>query len=790
MQLLHPGGLDIISKVGRISGGCPLKNTKVEAEISGFIARVDVIQEFSNPTKDTIEAIYTFPLPEDSAVDEMEMKVGDRVIVGEIHKRDEARAIYEAARQAGQVASLLDQERSNIFTQSIANITPGAVIKIRISYTQILKYEAGDYQFVFPMVVGPRYIPGNQSKSASGTGWSNDTDQVPDASRITPPVTPKGTRAGHDISIRVKIDACIPINTLECKSHDVDVKYPDDSSADVILRNKTTIPNKDFVLFYNVSAETVGSGVLTSAPWSNGGYFTMIMQPPKSPKAETITPKEMMFVIDISGSQMGEPLAKSKETMLHCIKNLNHGDTFNMISFSNGVNKLYDKSKPFTENSLNDAIKYLKDCEAGGGTEMMPAIKTALEPDTDSNRLRIVVFFTDGYIGNDFEIVDYIQKNIGDSRIFSFGIGNSVNRFLVEKMAEEGRGGSEVVLLNSDSQEIAEKFYNRIKNPILTDIQIDWNGLSVIEDEVYPKHIPDLFSSQPLILKGRYSDADSGEIIVHAKLNGKPWVKRISVDFPKSEPYNDALLSIWARAKVEDLMSQDWMGSQTGEMKTPLKEQIIDTALEYKLMTQYTSFVAVEKRVVTSGGKTRTIVVPVEMPDGVSYEGIFGESVKMSYLPASAPGAVGGGYGAGGTRGKFNASTNYAAPSPTLNGPNLYREEIGINDQNVATQKDKELSKLDKTLQDLISKYHITGKTGKYSIPNKLETKNGMVEVMIQIGDAPKDALAQLKKLGLKDDSWISKDSILIGWVSIEKLREIAKLEFVLRISPPIYAGK
>jgi Ca-activated chloride channel family protein len=761
-----PGELQIVTKDGKPAGACPLKHTDVDAQISGFFARVNVTQEFYNPTEDNIEAIYTFPLPDDSAVDRMEMKVGSRTITGKIYKREEAKEVYEAAKQAGHVAGLLDQERPNIFTQSVANIMPGEKVIIKISYTQVLKYEAGKYDFVFPMVVGPRYIPGEPS-GKEGTGWAEDTDEVPDASRITPPVTPEGTRAGHDISVSVDIDAGIPVYSAKCLSHDVDCDFPNRNSVKVTLKDKQTIPNKDFVLSYSVAGADVQSGIITSAPNGKGGFFTLIMQPPASPKPKNITPKEMIFVIDTSGSQMGEPLAKSKETMLQCIRNVNPGDTFNMISFSNGVRQLFDTPQPYTRENEEASLDYLKECEAGGGTEMMPAIKAALEPDSDPERLRIVVFFTDGYIGNDFQIIDYIQKNLGDARIFSFGIGSGVNRFLIEKMAAEGRGASEVVLLNSNSEEVAKKFYDRIRNPLLTDITIDWNGLPIASDEVYPKRIPDLFSAQPLVLNGRYTGGASGDIIVHAKVNGKPWTKKLHVTLPKSEPENDSLLSIWARAKVDDLSSRDWLGAQTGKVDASIKDQIVDLALEYNLMTQYTSFVAVEETV-TADGKPKTVVVPVEMPEGVSYEGVFGNAAY-----AGSPCVLG----------------RCVKMIPQTVGVSLTESrQLVACDAGKADSSKIEVTKLDKSLLSLIDDYNKLGISGVKPIPGKLKVKDGCVEVEIEVKSVPKDALDQLKKLGLKQPKWTKKNKTITGWAPIEKLTDIAKIEFVTQISPPAYS--
>ncbi len=664
-----PGQLEIIGPKGESAGACPLKHTDVDVQISGFIARVNVVQQFHNPTKDKIEAVYTFPLAEDSAVDRMEMKVGDRVIVGTIHRREEAREIYEEAKAAGHVASLLDQERPNIFTQSVANIEPGAEVTITISYTQLLKYEAGTYKFSFPTVVGPRFNPGTPV-SHEGTGRAPDTTLVPDASKITPPITPEGTRAGHDISIKVNIDAGVPLNSAVCETHDANMEFPDSTSAVITLKDKATIPNKDFVVNYQVAGEQIQSGMITYAPAKGkGGWFSLIMQPPKTPKQNQIMPKEMIFVIDTSGSQQGLPLAKSKETMLHCIRNVNPGDTFNMISFSNNVNMLFETPQPYNTDTEAKAEEFLKKCESGGGTYMLPAMKAALEPAPDPKRLRIVVFFTDGYVGNDFELVDCVQKNAGNARVFPFGIGSSVNRFLLEKMGEVGRGTADIVLLNSDSKAIAEKFYNRIRSPLLTDITVDWHGLPVDTKEVYPRQAADLFASQPLIIKGRFTDAADGQVTVHGKIGGQPWSSTFRVALPEAELENDSLASIWARAKVEDLMSQDWMGAQTGKPIPDIKEAIIKVALAYSLMTQYTSFVAVETMTVTSGGQPRTIAVPVEMPEGVSYEGVGLESGRQKkqfgVSPIGAITGVGGGFG-GTPTSLALATTSRASAMPTV----------------------------------------------------------------------------------------------------------------------------
>ncbi len=311
------GQLQALDSSGKPKALCPLKHTSAKAEISGFLSRVVVTQEFENPFDEKIEAVYTFPLPQNAAVDDMTMVVGDRTVRGKILRREEAEAVYEAAKTNGQTASLLNQERPNIFTQSVANILPGEQIKITISYVETLKYEDGAYEFVFPMVVGPRYIPGpatgapvSAQVNAKGNGFAPNTDRVPDASRITPQPVPEGMRVGHDISLDVTLDAGVPIDGLSSKTHEVNVERPDDHRARVTLKDQAAIPNKDFILRYDVAGKKIEDALLTHAS-DKGGYFTLILQPPLRVTAEDVTPKELVFVLDTSGSMYGFPIEKA-----------------------------------------------------------------------------------------------------------------------------------------------------------------------------------------------------------------------------------------------------------------------------------------------------------------------------------------------------------------------------------------------------------------------------------------------------------------------------------------------
>ncbi len=616
------GELQIVGPKGQVTSTCPLKHTSVVADIPGCCARVKVTQEFVNPTQEKIEAVYVFPLPDEAAVDWMEMKVGERTIKGDIKEREEARKIYEQAKNEGHVAALLDQERPNIFTQSVANIMPGETVIVTISYLEVLNYEDGYYEFVFPMVVGPRYMPGN-AVGQSGTGMYPDTTEVPDASKISPPITAKGTRAGHDISVEVHIDSGTPITDITAKQHQIDVKRHGKSAADVTLRQNDTIPNKDLILRYSAGGKGIETGVLTHTRADGDGFFTLIVQPPAKPQISQIIPKEMIFVIDCSGSMMGEPIEKAKETMDLCIRQMNPDDTFQLICFANDTAKLFDTPQPNTPDNQLMGLTFLRDRMGSGGTEMLKPVKEVLAIPADPSRVRIVCFMTDGYVGNDMEILDVIKKDLGQARIFSFGVGSSVNRYLLDGMAKIGKGAVEYVTLGAPGSESAKRFGDRIGNPLLTDITVDWGGLDV--RQIYPETPSDLFSAKPLIIKGRYSKPVAGKITVRGRCGDEPWSQTIDVNLPAVDVRHAALPALWARAYIGDLTDQDLAGIQKGQPDVQIKASIIKAALDFRLMSQYTSFVAVEEKIVTQGGKPVKITVPVEMPQGVSYEGIFGE---------------------------------------------------------------------------------------------------------------------------------------------------------------------
>ncbi len=629
------GTLYAVNKKGTELGACPLNNTAVRADISGFLARVSVKQEFVNSYSEPIEAVYTFPLSQNGAVDDMTMTVGTRVVRGKIMKREEARQVYEDAKAAGQAASLLDQERPNIFTQAVANIMPGEKVIIEISYVETLKYEDGAYEFIFPMTVGPRYIPGSGS--------------VTDANKIKPPVV-DAERAGHDISVEVNLNASVPVEAVRSSSHQIAQSSLSPSRSKITLQSEKVIPNKDFILRYDVTGKRLEDGVLTHRD-KRGGFFTLVLQPPDTVAPEDRTPKEIVFVLDTSGSMSGFPIEKAKEAMKLSLDGLYPEDTFNLITFAGDTRVLFEEPVPATQANLERAQAFLDSRQGGGGTEMMKAIKAALDPSDSQEHLRIVCFMTDAFVGNDNEIIAEIQKH-PKARVFSFGIGSSVNRALLDKMAEAGNGEVEIVTLDEDGSKAAKRFYERVRTPMLTDLSIDWNGMPVAD--VYPSKIGDLFSAKPVIVNARYTKGATGTIKLKGKVAGQPYERSIKIELPETESANDVLATLWARRRVDEL-SMDAL--KPGANAVAVSKQIEGLGLEFRILTSFTSFVAVEEKVVNRNGTPTRIDVPVAIPEGVDRQMATGEVQETVAVHG------GGGGGSVATRQIANLPLNTRQPN-------------------------------------------------------------------------------------------------------------------------------
>ncbi len=796
------GSLVLLTPAGQLKAQCPLKHTAVKAEISGFLSRVVVTQNFENPFREKIEAVYVFPLPQNAAVDDMTMLVGDRVVRGKILPREQAQAVYEAARASGQVASLLDQERPNIFTQSVANILPGEKIKITISYVETLKYENGAYEFVFPMVVAPRYVPGAPTSRRRTSSFAPNTDQVPDASKISPRPVRQGLRAGHDISLDITLDAGIAIDSVDSKTHQVAIERPSLGSAKIHLKELATIPNKDFILRFDVSGSAIRDAVITHR-LDKGGFFTMILQPPDRVTVEDVSPKELVFVLDTSGSMGGFPIEKAKETIKLALANLYPSDTFNLITFSGDTHVLFEQPVPATPDNLRKAQEFLLSRQGSGGTEMMTAIKAALEPSDKQNHVRIVCFLTDGQVGNDMAIIDEVKKH-PNARIFAFGIGGSVNRFLLDEISEQGRGEVEYVGLNDDGSAAARRFHERVRNPLLTDISVEWDGLTV--SDVYPQRIPDLFSVKPVVLTGRYLNSGNGTLRLKGKIAGNDFVRDIPVHFPENEARHDVLPATWARQRIGDLMAQDYTGIQQAKARPDLKETITQLGMEFRLLTQFTSFVAVEEMVVTDGGQPRRIDVPIEAPEGMAAEAIYGawqfriatpQNLSSFYLggspqpPARARGGRPVGAGGGGNVGveELRPSGTFLPPSPsarpaiTFSGgvssvEGFFGAELSAEDKRHAELRSKGDAMIVAVIDRLKkNKLNFTVDESRFVVNEKAELQVWLIE-------KSEKTMAELKALGFEVVLDSKASNLVVGRLSIEKLEALLDSKFVRYVAP------
>lgn len=494
-------------------------------------------------------------------------------------------------------------------------------------------------------------------------------------------------------------------------------------------------------------------------------------------------------MIDQTGSQSGWPIEKAKETMRHCIQNLHPGDTFQLLGFNTTVYPCFPAPVPATPPNIQRALAYLKPLAGAGGTDILKAADYALKIPLDPARLRIICFMTDGYVGNDRQILDYIGKHRGEARFFPFGIGNAVNRFLIEGMAREGRGAAQIVTLREPGQTAAATFYRRVADPVLLNPEIRFGDLPVAE--VYPRHIPDVFSAAPLVLKGRYTRPARGKITVRGLLSGRPWSQTLEVNLPAATSNNSAAIAtLWARERIEDLQRQDWPGApQTNNSPTnaaDIKEQIILTPLAHGLMSQFTSFVAVEERVVNVGGKQRTVDVPVEMPEGVSYQGIFGDTREESDLAFS-----GRSFGGGGFAGRGAAPAPMARKAaPALDSIFSYdADNTPIVAQNNADVRDntsagkKRLAALSLAARRALLREAKLAPTLR-EILARAPKASQQVDVQLWLSALPAGGLADLKAGGFELSATLTPGKLLLGAISTDKLDALVQFGFVRYVEP------
>ena len=600
----------------------PLKKTWAEANIAGVIAAVKVHQVFENTGGKTIEAIYVFPASTRAAVHAMRMRVGARTIEAKIDRKAEARAQYEAAKQAGKRASLLEQERPNVFTTSVANIMPGDRIEVELDYSELLVPEDSVYEFVYPTVVGPRYAGGANPK----------TDQW-----MANPHLSEGNAEPYAWDVKVHLQTGIGLKDVSSPSHKIAVKYAGPSTADVTL-DQTGGGNKDFVLRYRLAGDKIETGLLqfeepaAGLPYSAEKFFALLVEPPKRPTLADIPGREYIFLLDTSGSMHGFPLETSKELMRHLLPSLRPTDHFNIVCFS-GDNFVWSPkgSRPATEENIREGIDVILKQHGSGGTELMGGLQAAYGiPRVGKGVSRTVVVATDGYVGVEAQAFRFIRERGGEANLFAFGIGSSVNRGLIEGMARAGLGEPFVVLGPQKAAEQAEKLRKMIDRPLLTDIEVRFGDAGAYE--VAPEKIPDLLAERPLLIYGKYRGERPTRIEISGRTGRGAWHHAIDLRPADARPQNLALRALWARKWVEVLEDELHMGGGK-----PVENAITDLGLFYNLLTPFTSFVAVDSEVVNKTGKSDTVRQPLPMPAGVSNYAVAESQAMMAGAPMPAP---------------------------------------------------------------------------------------------------------------------------------------------------------
>ncbi len=596
----------------------PLLSTSADVKIAGVIADVTITQVYKNEGERPIEAIYVFPASTRAAVYHMQMTIGERKIVAKIEERKKAREAYEEARNNGQSASLLEQERPNVFIMNVANIMPGDKILVEMSYTELLIPEGGVYEFVYPTVVGPRYSNNMEDLASNTDNW------------IRNPYTPEGEAPLYTFDIKASISAGLPIQEISCKTHDMTIDYDDPSLATLKLKEgQAASGNRDLIIRYRLAGGKIESGLLLYEG-KDENFFLAMIQPPAKPKAEQIPPREYIFIVDISGSMWGFPLDISKELMRNLLGKLKSTDRFNILLFSGGSSLLSKCSMEANEANIGKGIDFI-DCQhGGGGTELLPALKRALALKGTEDYARSFVILTDGYVSVEKEAFDLIRNNLGNANFFPFGIGSSVNHYLIEGLAHAGMGSPFVVTSGEYAYATAEKFRNYIQNPVLTNIEISYDSFEVYDVE--PLSMADVFAERPLIIFGKWKGKAEGNIRIEGTSGEGQYTKILDVNDYTANARNAALTYLWAREKIRVLDDYASLNLYT----LNLEEEVTALGLKYNLLTRYTSFVAIDNQIRNEDGTFTTVNQALPLPEGVSnyaVGGISGYGTQKSSLP-------------------------------------------------------------------------------------------------------------------------------------------------------------
>lgn len=629
----------------------PLKSIHVSTRISGTVAHVEVDQVFGNRNSRPVTAVYVFPLPHQAAIHDLTIRMGDKVVRAKIQRKADARRTYENAARQGKTAALLEQERPNLFQQSVANIMPGQELVVRTVMDMPVASNGDMTEFVFPTAVGPRFCP---------------PGAVPDMGKIGAPRLPEGMAPPQRLTMDVMLDAGVPVSEIVSPSHELSVSGAGDWRGPVALRLRdgSTIPNKDFLLRWKARGDRPLASVVTDG---NGGkgHFLLQIQPPRLGSRSQTSGKELVFLVDRSGSMSGEPLDLVKRAMRKALRQMDPRDKFQIVSFSDDASAFESSAVRATPENVAKGVAFVEAMHAGGGTWMLNGFREAFQYKPGPGELRIVCLMSDGFIGNEDEILQAVEREMGDrTRVFSLEVGSSVNRWFLEELALRGKGKAQVATLDEDPADKVKKFLETVRRPVLTGVRLEWKGVQ-IADQV-PAKVPDLFDGEPLVVTGRFLSDRAGTVVVHGECNGKDLRLEVPVD-PASGEDNGAVSSLWARARIAELERSN-RGSPDGSTV----EEMTKLALKHRLASQYTSFVAVLEKTVNAEGKAETVEVPQALPEGVTENALGGGADKMMSATGTAHGSV----AAGGATEARTMAWPASRPSAVMSAPMLPSIEI------------------------------------------------------------------------------------------------------------------
>lgn len=623
-----PGQAQSGSLLWRMAQGyttATLMNTDVDMQISGLVARVSVRQEFHNEGKEWVEGIYVFPLPENAAVDRMRLHIGDRFIEGEIQEKEHAKKTYEQARQAGKKASLVQQQRPNLFTTSVANVAPGERVVVEVEYLEDIRYENGRFSIRFPMTLTPRYISGQPLADKVGSGWSPDTDRVADASLITPPMV--SASRGHRLTLTANINAGAPLATVTSRYHPVSVGE-ESGHYRVTLSAGQVAMDHDFELDWKpVPSAVPRAMVFTETIEGHPHHLLMVMPPDQGEVPPVLMPREVIIIIDTSGSMHGVSIAEAKRAVHLALKSLQAVDRFNVIEFNSSTTALYPASVAASPSNIANAVNFVQQLRANGGTEMRPALELALSSKMEETHLRQIVFVTDGSVGYEDEMFSMIEDKLGSARLFTVGIGSAPNSWFMRKAAEAGRGSYTFISALHEVREKMEGLFRKLEHPQVTDIVVQWPSSVAVDS--YPQTIPDLYLGEPVTVKTRASGEFRAKDTVRVSGNFVTggWSKVLPLE---SREESEGIAALWARARIAELMEAERRGGDPDG----LRAAIVETALAHHLVSRYTSLVAVDKTPVRpASDPLSSEQLPNLMPYGQSTNAIFGFPATATNAP-------------------------------------------------------------------------------------------------------------------------------------------------------------